>query len=135
VCGCVHLDERRLVIPCGYFTAHPIETWTRRSDKILGTVYMDLDWRVPTDAIRAKFLEIIESSPAWDGRPAGAVVTGFQGGFVTVRFVMSPKNSADQWDLRWDVREKTDVVVAARTPRGAAPHAGSRREPSSAPES
>ncbi|MCI2959106.1 mechanosensitive ion channel family protein [Agromyces atrinae] len=99
-------DERRLVVPCNYFTTTPIETWTRRSDKILGTVFMDLDWRVPMDAVRARFHAIVEASPAWDGRAASALVTDSVGGFVTVRFVMSSKDSGDQWDLRCEVREK-----------------------------
>lgn len=99
-------DERRLVVPCSYFTTTPIETWTRRSDKILGTVLMDLDWRVPMDAVRAEFDRIIQASPFWDGRSSSALVTDAQGGFVTVRFVMSAKNSSDQWDVRCEVREK-----------------------------
>ncbi|WP_194763106.1 mechanosensitive ion channel family protein [Microbacterium sp. UFMG61] len=99
-------DERRLVVPCNYFTTNPIETWTRRSDKILGTVYLDLDWRVPMTELRAEFQRIIEASPAWDGRSSSAVVTDTQGGFVTVRLVMSSKDSDDQWTLRCEVREK-----------------------------
>lgn len=99
-------DERRLVVPCIYFTTTPIETWTRRSDKILGVVYMDLDWRVPMDELRAEFQRIVEASPAWDGRSSSALVTDTQGGFVTVRFVMSSKDSDDQWTLRCEVREK-----------------------------
>ena len=99
-------DERRLVVPCSYFTTTPIETWTRRSDKILGTVYMDLDWRVPMAEVRAEFQRIVEASPFWDGRSSSALVTDSQGGFVTVRFVMSSKDSSDQWDLRCEVRER-----------------------------
>lgn len=99
-------DERRLVVPCSYFTTTPIETWTRHSDKILGTVYLDLDWRVPMDALRAEFQRILEASSVWDGRSSSAVVTGTQGGFVTVRLVMSAKDSDDQWTLRCEVREK-----------------------------
>lgn len=99
-------DERRLVLPCSYFTTNPIETWTRRSDKILGTVYMDLDWRVPMEALRAKFQEVIEASDAWDRRSASVAVTGSEGGHVTVRFVMSSKDSDDQWTLRVTVREQ-----------------------------
>jgi small-conductance mechanosensitive channel len=99
-------DERRLVVPCSYFTTTPIETWTRRSDKILGTVFMDLDWRVPMDELRAEFRRIVEASSAWDGRSSSALVTDAQGGFVTVRFVMSSKDSDDQWALRCEVREK-----------------------------
>ncbi|CAH0139861.1 mechanosensitive ion channel family protein [Microbacterium foliorum] len=99
-------DERRLVVPCSYFTTTPIETWTRRSDKILGTVYLDLDWRVPMDDLRAEFARVVEASPAWDRRSLDAVVTEAQGGFVTVRLVMSAKDSGDQWALRCEVREK-----------------------------
>ncbi|WP_314648888.1 mechanosensitive ion channel domain-containing protein [uncultured Microbacterium sp.] len=99
-------DERRLVVPCNYFTTNPIETWTRRSDAILGVVLMDLDWRVPMDEVRAEFMRIVQASPFWDGRSSSALVTDSQGGFVTVRFVMSAKDSSDQWDIRCEVREK-----------------------------
>lgn len=99
-------DERRLILPCTYFTSQPVESWTRRSDRIIGTVYMDLDWRVPVDALREKFMEIVESSDAWDGRSANVLVTGSEGGYVSVRFKISAANSDDQWDLRCLVREK-----------------------------
>ncbi|MEV8250088.1 mechanosensitive ion channel family protein [Microbacterium sp. NPDC076768] len=99
-------DERRLVVPCSYFTTNPIETWTRTSDKILGTVYFDLDWRVPMDELRTEFERIVTSSSSWDGRSLSALVTDAQGGFVTVRLVMSAKDSDDQWNIRCEVREK-----------------------------
>jgi len=99
-------DERRLILPCTYFTSQPVESWTRRSDRIIGTVYMDLDWRVPVDAVREKFMEIVESSDAWDRRSANVLVTGSEGGHVTLRFKISAANSDDQWDLRCLVREK-----------------------------
>lgn len=99
-------DERRLILPCTYFTSQPVESWTRRSDKIIGTVLMDLDWRVPVDAVREKFMEIIEASDAWDRRSANVLVTGSEGGYVTLRFKISAANSDDQWDLRCLVREK-----------------------------
>lgn len=99
-------DERRLILPCTYFTTTPVETWTRRSEKITGTVFMDLDWRVPVDAVREKFMEIVESSGAWDGRSANVLVTGSEGGHVTLRFKITAANSDDQWDLRCLVREK-----------------------------
>lgn len=99
-------DERRLVLPCTYFTSGPFETWTRSADNVLGIVFMDLDWRVPMPEVRAKFQEIIEGSDAWDRRLSSAYVTASQGGFVTVRFVMSARNSNDQWTLRCLVREE-----------------------------
>lgn len=99
-------DERRLVLPCTYFTNQPFESWTRRSDKVLGTVFMDLDWRVPLDEVRAKFDEILEATPLWDRRASSVVVTDAQGGWITVRFVVSAANSGDQWSLRCLVREQ-----------------------------
>lgn len=98
-------DERRLVLPCHYFTSQPFETWTRHGDEVIGVVLMDLDWRVPVDAVRAKFLDVVKQHEAWDGRSAGVVVTGSEGGLVTVRFTMSSKDSGDQWVLRCHVRE------------------------------
>src|SRR5690606_19219178 len=99
-------DERRLVLPCSYFTTNPVETWTRRSDRIMGAVFMDLDWRVPMDAVRERFQQVIDASPAWDRRTSSVFVTDSQGGFVTVRFVMSAKDSGDLWAIRCEVREK-----------------------------
>ena len=99
-------DERRLVLPCTYFTAQPFEVWTRKSDKVLGTVYMDLDWRVPVEEVRAHFQTVIERSEWWDRRTASVLVTDARGGFVTVRFVISSANSGDQWNLRCLVREE-----------------------------
>ena len=99
-------DERRLVVPCSYFTTNPIETWTRNSDKIYGTVYLDLDWRVPIEELRAKFYEIVNAAATWDRRAANALITGSEGGRITVRLVMSSKDSDDQWNLRCEVREK-----------------------------
>lgn len=99
-------DERRLILPCTYFTTTPVETWTRNSERILGTVYMDLDWRVPVDAVRTKFMEVVDASPLWDRRSANVLVTGSEGGHVTLRFKISAANSDDQWDLRCLVREE-----------------------------
>lgn len=99
-------DERRLILPCSYFTSNPFETWTRENDKIHGVVLMDLDWRVPMAQLRAKFTEIVEGSQWWDGRSAGVDVTGSEGVFVTIRFVMTSRDSSDQWNLRCLVREE-----------------------------
>ena len=99
-------DERRLVLPSTYFTTQPFESWTRKSDKVLGTVYMDLDWRVPLAEVREKFQSVIAASDAWDQRAAGVLVTDARGGFVTVRFLVSAANSGDQWNLRCLVREE-----------------------------
>ncbi|MGO1538616.1 MAG: mechanosensitive ion channel family protein [Leucobacter sp.] len=99
-------DERRLVLPSTYFTTQPFESWTRRSDQVLGTVYMTLDWRVPIEAVREKYMEVVATIDTWDGRSASALVTDAEGGHVTLRFLASAANSDDQWDLRCQIREQ-----------------------------
>lgn len=42
-------DERRFIYPSSYFVATPFENWTRVGTDILGTVELDVDWRVPMD--------------------------------------------------------------------------------------
>ncbi|QEE60444.1 mechanosensitive ion channel family protein [Salinibacterium sp. dk2585] len=99
-------DERRLILPCTYFASQPYENWTRQNPKIMGTVYMDVDWRVPIKAVRERFQELLASTELWDGRAGSVLVTGSQGGFVTIRFLVSAKDSGDQWSLMCLVREE-----------------------------
>lgn len=99
-------DERRLILPCTYFANQPYENWTRHNARIMGTVYMDVDWRVPVKETRTKFQEILEGTDLWDGRASSVVVTGAQGGFVTIRFVISATDSSKQWALMCHVREE-----------------------------
>lgn len=99
-------DERRLILPCTYFTTQPFRTWTRNGSEIKGTVYLDVDWRVPLAELRAKFMAIIEASEFWDKRGANLVVYDARGGYISVRFTVSAKDSDDIWYLRCLVREE-----------------------------
>jgi small-conductance mechanosensitive channel len=102
----VHIwDERRLIVPSTHFTSSSFETWTRKSSQVLGTVYMDLDWRVPLESIRAEFDAFLSKNPLFDGRVSNVLVTGALGGYVQVRFLISARDSSGQWDLRCEVRE------------------------------
>ncbi len=99
-------DERRLILPCTYFTSQPFEIWTRNSSKIIGTIFLDVDWRVPLAELRAKFLSIVQPSDLWDGRKAGLIVTDATGGYVTIRCTVSANDSDKIWTLRCQVREE-----------------------------
>lgn len=98
-------DERRLIVPSTYFTSKTFETWTRNSPQVLGTVFMDVDWRVPLDKVRSEFTAFVTQSPLWDQRVSSVVVTDARGGFVEIRFLVSAEDSSKQWDLRCAVRE------------------------------
>lgn len=109
-------DERRLVLPCTYFTTKPFESWTRKTNDILGSVELDLDWRVPVDALRDRFREILDGSDLWDGRTAVTQVTDATGGLIRVRLLMSAADSGRLWDLRCLVRERLVAYVRSSIP-------------------
>ncbi|MEE6273465.1 mechanosensitive ion channel domain-containing protein [Georgenia sp. MJ206] len=102
----VHLwDDRRLIMPSTYFTSTPFENWTRRAAEILGTVELDLDWRVPVADLRAEFTRLLEATDMWDRRSGGLQLTEATGGWVRARAVVSAENAGVLFDLRCYVRE------------------------------
>jgi len=107
-------DERRVVLPSTYFTTTPFENWTRSSTQLLGTVHLDVDWRIGLAAMRARLDEILDATPLWDGRVKGIIVDDATGGLVRVRALVSAANSSDQWDLRCLVRESLVEWVASQ---------------------
>lgn len=116
----VHLwDDRRLVLPSGWFTKEPFENWTRRNSELLGTVELDLDWHVDVDALRTHLDEVLAGTPLWDGRNQALQVTDAVGGLVRVRVLVSAVDASALFDLRCHVRER--LVAWARDHTGAMP--------------
>ncbi|MGV0792439.1 mechanosensitive ion channel family protein [Mycolicibacterium sp. XJ1819] len=98
-------DERRLVLPCSYFTTEPFENWTRNATQLMGTVDLDVDYSIPLDDMRAELDRLLAESRLWDGRSGVLQVTDAVGGVVRVRIVVSAPNSGALYDLRCAVRE------------------------------
>ena len=111
-------DERRLVLPCTYFTKTPFANWTRNATALLGAVEMDVDFSVPLDDMRAELDRLLRSSELWDGRANVLQVTDAVAGAVRVRMLVSAANAGVLFDLRCDVREGM-VNWLQRTQRGA----------------
>lgn len=109
-------DERRLVLPSTYFTTTPFTNWTRSSSAITGTVYLDLDWSVPLEGLRAHYADYLPTRPEWDGRASGVVVTDATGGRVQVRLLMTAADSGSLWDLQCAVREEAVRWVQSVSP-------------------
>ncbi len=99
-------DDRRLVLPSTYFTKEPFENWTRRNSELIGTVELDLDWRVDVDALRSHLDEVLLQTPLWDGRTKNLQVTDAVGGLVRVRALMTATDASALFDLRCHVREQ-----------------------------
>ncbi|MGY4651825.1 mechanosensitive ion channel family protein [Mycobacterium sp. URHB0021] len=130
-------DERRLVLPCTYFTTTPFENWTRSATEIMGAVEFDVDFSVPFHDMRAELDRLLAASEQWDGRRGVLQVTDAVGGVVRVRIVVSAPNAGALFDLRCAVREgmvdwvqRTGGVVPTQRiePTGPAPEPVARRD-------
>lgn len=99
-------DERRLIVPLGYFLENPFQNWTRRTSQILGTVFIHTDYTVPVDAVRAEVERIVKARPEWDGRVQLVQVTDATKDGVQLRVLVSAPDAGKAFDLRCHVREK-----------------------------
>ncbi|MBL0887638.1 mechanosensitive ion channel family protein [Myceligenerans indicum] len=113
-------DDRRLILPCTYFTQQPYENWTRTSAELLGTVEFDLDFRTPLEALRAELGRIVSGTTLWDGRVQSLQVTDATGGTIRVRACISARDGDDLWNLRCHVREQI-ILWVQREAVGALP--------------
>ena len=109
-------DERRLIIPSRYFTQTPFENWTRRAAAQLGTVELKLDWSAPMTLIRAKVEQLLTATDLWDGRTWGVQITDSNEYTVTVRVLVSAKNSGNLSDLRAYMREQLISWIVTEEP-------------------
>ena len=109
-------DERRLIIPSRYFTQTPFENWTRRAAAQLGTVELKLDWSAPMTLIRTKVEQLLTATDLWDGRTWGVQITDSDEYTVTVRVLVSAKNSGHLSDLRAYIREQLISWIVAEEP-------------------
>ncbi|MDQ1205789.1 mechanosensitive ion channel family protein [Microbacterium sp. SORGH_AS_0862] len=109
-------DERRLVLPCTYFTTTPFQNWTRRGSELLGAVELDLDWRVSPARMREHLDEVLAHTDLWDGRASVLQVTEATGGYVRVRILVTARDAPTLFDLRCLVREAMVTWTQAAMP-------------------
>ena len=109
-------DDRRLVLPCTYFTTTPFENWTRKGSELLGAVELDVDWRISTARMREHLQRVVGETELWDGRTAVLQVTEATGGMVRVRILVTAANAGTLFDLRCLVREEMVAWVRRTNP-------------------
>jgi small-conductance mechanosensitive channel len=115
-------DLRRLIVPLTLFIEKPFQNWTRDSTNLIGTVLLYVDFTAPVDAIRAKFMEIVQSSELWDGQVAKLQVTDSRENSIELRALASARSAGDAFDLRCDIREQLIAFLQKEHP-AALPHA------------
>ncbi|HEY1135787.1 MAG TPA: mechanosensitive ion channel domain-containing protein [Nocardioides sp.] len=109
-------DDRRLVLPCTYFTSTPFENWTRKDSEMMGTVELDLDWRIDLQGLREEFERCLGQTPLYNGRSSSLVVTSAVQGFVQVRASVTADDPGTLFDLRCLVREHLVAWVQVHDP-------------------
>ena len=109
-------DERRLVVPLNYFNEKPFQNWTRSSSQLLAYVFLYTDYRVPVDALRKKFTELLEGNPLWDQRVNVVQVTNADRHTMEIRALASARNASEAWDLRCQVREGLITFIQKEYP-------------------
>jgi small-conductance mechanosensitive channel len=113
----VHIwDDRRLVLPLGYFIEKPFQNWTRTSAQLLGSVFVWVDYTFPVDQGRAALKTIIEASRLWDRRFWNLQVSDADAKSMQLRVLATAANSSDSWDLRCEIREKLIAYIREHHP-------------------
>ncbi|HTT04686.1 MAG TPA: mechanosensitive ion channel domain-containing protein [Steroidobacteraceae bacterium] len=114
----VHIwDDRRLVLPLSYFIDKPFQNWTRTSAKLLGSIFIWVDYSFPVDEGRKALKQIIEASPLWDRRFWNLQVSDASERTMQLRVLATSADSSKSWDLRCEVREKFIAFVQTHHPQ------------------
>ena len=111
-------DDRRMVLPSTYFTTTPFQNWTRNHSELLGSVELDLDWRVDLDGMRAELERLLPLTDLWDGRAQVLQVTDAVNGWVHVRVLVTARDAPTLFDLRCHVREGLVRWLQQHSPDG-----------------
>jgi small-conductance mechanosensitive channel len=109
-------DDRRLVVPSTRFTTEAFENWTRTGSELLGSVELDLDWRVSPAAMRERLDAVLGGTALWDGRVSVLQVSDATGGFVRIRILVSAADAGSLFDLRNYLREQLVEWVRRESP-------------------
>src|SRR5262249_28425244 len=77
------------IVPLSYFIEQPFQNWTRESSALIGTVFLYVDFTVPSAEFREKLEEIARASRLWDGRVVALHVTDFKERTMEIRMLVS----------------------------------------------
>lgn len=109
-------DKRRLIVPINYFIEKPFQNWTRVSSDLIGTIFMQVDYTVSLEQVRAHFMEILSKNDKWDGKIACMQVTNCGERTVELRFLVGASDAPVAWDLRCELREQLLMYVRDNFP-------------------
>lgn len=113
----VHIwDDRRLVLPLSYFIQKPFQNWTRSSARLLGSIFVWVDYTFPVEDGRKALKPIIENNPLWDKRFWNLQVSDTSEKTIQLRILATSADSSKSWDLRCKIREDFIAYIQKNHP-------------------
>lgn len=106
-------DERRLIVPLDWFIQHPFQNWTRSNARLLGSVYLWVDYAMPLAPLREELERVCREAPEWDGQLCLLQVTDSTEHAMQLRALVSAGDSSQAWDLRCRIREALLAFIQA----------------------
>lgn len=110
-------DERRIVLPIGYFIEKPFQNWTRTATSMLSALVLRVDFSLPVGELRDFLQEEIRKSKFWDQNVFGVQVIDSDDRSMQVRVLASAPDAGASWDLRCELREKAIDFIRRRYPQ------------------
>jgi small-conductance mechanosensitive channel len=109
-------DLRRLVLPVSYFLEKPFQNLTRTSTNLLCPVFFFVDYTLPIEKVREKFMEILHASLFWDKQVSILQVVEASDKTIKVRALASAADAAKSWNLKCEILEKLNAYIVANYP-------------------
>ncbi len=110
-------DDRRLIIPLQWFIENPFQNWTRTGSQLLGSVFLNVDFRMPVAPLRAALEKLMPGYPEWDRRFFNLQVTDVTEKTMQLRVLCTSQSSSKAFDLRCKVREDMIAFMQAEYPQ------------------
>ncbi|WP_445620467.1 mechanosensitive ion channel family protein [Kushneria sp. Sum13] len=109
-------DWRRLVLPINWFLDNPFENWTRRTNDLIGSVFLYADFSLPLDALQEEATRIAQNSPLWSGVVCKVQLLEMTEYNMQLRVLVSARGGGDTFDLRCEMREGLIRFIAREYP-------------------
>ncbi|QHJ01122.1 mechanosensitive ion channel [Xylophilus rhododendri] len=110
-------DDRRLIIPLQWFIENPFQNWTRTGSQLLGSVFLNVDFRMPVAPLRAALEKMMPGYPEWDRRFFNVQVTDVTEQTMQLRILCTAQSSSKAFDLRCKIREDMIAYMQKEYPQ------------------
>lgn len=99
-------DLRRIILPTDYFTNKGLQSLSRSTPELIGTIYFYTDFTAPVDSLRKQFQVLLNASKFWNQQTGSFDVTDLKETCMELRGLVSAEDAAALGKLSCEIREK-----------------------------